>query len=1388
MRRGARGAAAAAAARGAAAAAAARGPRVAGAPLYAAAAPAPAPLTADDARRQLRAGIEYEASRGFVNAKGRAGGPHADFGAFLSAVVARLGAGAEVRRAAAAYANLAAAERDALLRRVRAELVEAAAAPAAAAAAPAPAAARAARAAPAAPHAAEPLAAPPLPLAAEPLAAPPPPLAAPPTPPAQSAAPWAVPTGDWASHAAAPFAPPRGARPLAGVVFDFETTGFFGPKGAPHPVELAALGLVTGRSFATLIRPPAGARMTPQAAEKTGITDEVLAAAGLPEFPEVYARLLRFMEEEAAAAGAGALPALIGHNIKKFDVPILLAHAEASGLPPPRDARVIDTLLLVEPFVPPGKGTRKLSTLFEATGRKVEEEHRALADVRMNVAVLHWLLERGGAGGLPLAEALALPLPSLGDCGHVGDLMVGGVAGAGASSGGAAAGGRRASALTPRAAFGAVAGGVLEESALAAVAADDAALEALAAAGVDPYADDDPFSAAAWAADDPLALFEAEARAAAATAAGGSTGAAAAAAAARSEWAALVADPTRTRCLLTTPVAELRGSGDRGFTSRMAADLEAAGLPTLAAALHNFPRGYSAAAPGSLPEAGEAAAAGEQAVCLAVALERVAPKVGNDFAVLNATLRVLPPSALGLPAPPGGEAAYAARAPRLVISAFRRGRFARSALSHAEAALRKHGAEFVVAAAVVPYTPGRGGVPMADAWEIKEGTAEFIAADSERARALFAGAAAPLGAPGGDADAEAEAHIRVAYSARGRLAPARVGALADKALRVLAAAAGQWEDPLPEWLRRRYALAGYLPALRALHAPRSEGSYEAGRRRLAFQELLVMQLKLLLQRAALRAPRDGEEAAAERGHALGDWRLAAAGEAALPYALTGGQRRALEAVEAATAGGAPAMALLQGDVGCGKTAVALLAALAAVGSGRQAAVMAPTEVLAAQHFRTLTALLEAMRAAGVGAGDGTELGGLRLPRATLLTGSTRRAERAAALAGLADGSVDLAVGTHALLSAPVAFARLGLAVIDEQHRFGVGQRGALLAKAAPPPHVLSMSATPIPRSLALVAHGELALVTIDELPPGRAPVATRVVPDTAAARAEVYARLREEIAAGGQAYIVCPVVGDGKAGAATKAARGARAAAKKAAAAAAAGVEDFDAELLALEAEAGGEEESAPSGEEAERELRAVVGELERLEAEGVLERGQAAVLHGRLAPEEKAAALRAFTSGATPVLISTTVVEVGVDVPAASLIVVEHADRFGLAQLHQLRGRVGRGGRPGSAFLVTDRAGPELERLQVLERTSSGFAVAEADFAARGAGELLGRRQSGRDALAALRAARLPGDAALLERAREAAALILARGRPDSWPRELLAAVADPALVDLDLAKLPAL
>jgi ATP-dependent DNA helicase RecG len=331
----------------------------------------------------------------------------------------------------------------------------------------------------------------------------------------------------------------------------------------------------------------------------------------------------------------------------------------------------------------------------------------------------------------------------------------------------------------------------------------------------------------------------------------------------------------------------------------------------------------------------------------------------------------------------------------------------------------------------------------------------------------------------------------------------------------------------------------------------------------------------------------------------------------------------------------------------------------------------------------------------------------------------------------------------------------------------VGQRAKLLAKASPSPHVLSMSATPIPRSLALVAHGELTLVTIDEMPPGRVPVATRVLVDSAAGRAEMYEHMTAEIAAGGQVYIVCPLVEEG-----TSKARGGGGGG---------GASDDE--------RGGGGGGAASDGE---RELKAAVNERERLLADGVLTAPQCAVLHGRMSWEDKEATLRGFVSGATPVVISTTVVEVGVDVPAASLIIVEHAERFGLAQLHQLRGRVGRGGRQSSCYLVTARAGPEAERLRVLEACSSGFDVAEADFRLRGAGELLGRRQSGRDAVGALKAARLPGDSALVERAREAAALHMARcrGAPSAseWTPELLAAVADPSLLDLDLAELPAM
>lgn len=749
-------------------------------------------------------------------------------------------------------------------------------------------------------------------------------------------------------------------------------------------------------------------------------------------------------------------------------------------------------------------------------------------------------------------------------------------------------------------------------------------------------------------------------------------------------------------------------------------DLKASSLPRLIDVLECFPRGYSAASIGQLPDL---SVEGEQAVCLFVRLQDIKVRKGPNFASLTAIMKVVDPNDVDVPGDISGwnDDSGRQRCVHILRNIFRRGAYAQYAVNQESLKLQHLGDVFAVAGQVEPASiPSPGST---DAWTLKEGSVEFVPTTELQS----------LAGSGDD-------HVRVSYSRRGSLAPQALSALVGKAQRMLVEAAGRglWSDPIPEEIRGRYGgrngLCSYIQAIEGMHAPSSAEHYEECRRSLAFQELFYLQLKLLLQRAAMQMA--GAEAPAVQ---VGDWSLADLALQALPFGLTGAQKRALETMRGGMAGWPPMACLLQGDVGCGKTVVAMLAALGAAGSGYQSAIMAPTEILAEQHYKSVTALLERMK----------ELeGGERVPQVALLTGSTMRAERTKVLAGLADGSIGIVVGTHALLSGPVVFSRLGFAVVDEQHKFGVEQRAKLLAKACPPPHILNMSATPIPRSLALVAHGELDLVIIDELPPGRTPVATTVLKDSEDGRAELYTRVRQEIAGGGQVFIVCPLV----------------------------------------ESSSSGDNDDSPGSTMAG--LKAAVQERDRLVAEGELEEGQCAVLHGRMCPEEKEAALAAFASGEVPVLISTTVVEVGVDVPAATMMVVEHADRFGLAQLHQLRGRVGRGQRRSSCVLVSDRSGQELERLRVLERTNDGFAVAKADFELRGAGELLGRRQSGRQGLGEMKACRLPGDEDLVEQAREAAVAHLARtgGDPRRWSKELVAAVTDESLIDLDLMELPSM
>ena len=487
--------------------------------------------------------------------------------------------------------------------------------------------------------------------------------------------------------------------------------------------------------------------------------------------------------------------------------------------------------------------------------------------------------------------------------------------------------------------------------------------------------------------------------------------------------------------------------------------------------------------------------------------------------------------------------------------------------------------------------------------------------------------------------------------------------------------AGQVAEVLPDAARARRRLVGLAQALADGHFPGTEEALAAARRRLAFDDFLLLQLGLAILRA--RTTRARGLSLDPRGDLVGRLR------ARLPYRLTAAQERVWEEIRRDMAAPHPMHRLLQGDVGSGKTVVAALAVLTAVEAGYQAAVMAPTEILAEQHVVTFRDLIEPL---GV--------------RVSLLTSALKPRERAAARAALAAGEVGCAVGTHALVQEGVAFRRLGLAVVDEQHRFGVEQRARLRGKGEHP-DLLVMTATPIPRTLALTLYGDLDVSVIDELPPGRRPVVTAA--RTEARRRAIYRFIGEQVAAGRQAYVVCPLVEESEA-----------------------------------------------------LDLKAATDMARRLAGE-VFPHLTVGLLHGRLGVEDKDAIMRRFKAGEIHVLVSTTVIEVGIDVPNASVMLVEHAERFGLSQLHQLRGRVGRG--PWKSYCILLTAGRLTEdarrRIEGMVATHDGFRIAEVDLALRGPGEFFGPRQSG---LPEFRVADLLRDAALLEEARREALAIVGK------------------------------
>ena len=507
-----------------------------------------------------------------------------------------------------------------------------------------------------------------------------------------------------------------------------------------------------------------------------------------------------------------------------------------------------------------------------------------------------------------------------------------------------------------------------------------------------------------------------------------------------------------------------------------------------------------------------------------------------------------------------------------------------------------------------------------------------------------------------------------------------------KCIRQLLPHAELLPDPLPEEMLKKYHLLSKADAVRAIHCPATEEEAFAARRRLIYEELLVLQLGIGRMKnrgsASTGAPM-------QRLDPAPFW-------ASLPFSPTGAQRRAVDEILTDLSGNTSMNRLLQGDVGSGKTLVAAAAIWACIRSGYQAALLAPTEILAAQHAENLNRMLAPF--------------GMRV---ALLTGGMKAAARRTTLAAIRSDEADLVVGTHAILSEGVEFARLGLAVVDEQHRFGVRQRGMLAEKAANP-HLLVMSATPIPRTLGLLIYGDLDISILDELPPGRKPVKTRCI--TGKKRRDLYGFLDREIGAGRQVYIVCPAI------------------------------------------------EDTPDGG-----LNAVKSYYEDI-AKALLPDRRVGLMHGKLKPKEKAAVMDDFKAGRLDALVSTTVIEVGVDVPNATVMVIENAERYGLSALHQLRGRVGRGAAESWCFLVSDNTAESVQkRLKFLCSTSDGFAVAQFDLETRGPGDFFGSRQHG---LPTLQIADLMNDTRTLHAAQaEAAALLAADPLLEATEHSLLAA-----------------
>ncbi|MCF0079362.1 ATP-dependent DNA helicase RecG [Streptomyces lomondensis] len=567
---------------------------------------------------------------------------------------------------------------------------------------------------------------------------------------------------------------------------------------------------------------------------------------------------------------------------------------------------------------------------------------------------------------------------------------------------------------------------------------------------------------------------------------------------------------------------------------------------------------------------------------------------------------------------------------------------------------------------------------------------ELLRGDPEESVETWAGALIPI------------------YPATAKLESWKIG----KAIQTVLPTAQEATDPLPDSLRRGRGLVPLPEALLKIHRPHTKADIEDARSRLKWDEAFVLQVALARRRHA-----DAQLPAVPRKPTPDG--LLTAFDARLPFTLTDGQQRVSREIFDDLATEHPMHRLLQGEVGSGKTMVALRAMLAVVDAGGQAAMLAPTEVLAQQHHRSIVEMMGELAEGGMlgGAEQGTKV--------VLLTGSMGMAARRQALLDLTTGEAGIVIGTHALIEDKVQFHDLGLVVVDEQHRFGVEQRDALRGKGKQPPHLLVMTATPIPRTVAMTVFGDLETSVLDQLPAGRSPIASHVVPaaDKPHFLARAWERVREEVSNGHQAYVVCPRIGD----------------------------EEEDPKKA-------GKKKSPESPEDAEKRPPLAVLDVADQLAKGPLQGLRVEVLHGRMHPDDKDAVMRRFAAGETDVLVATTVIEVGVNVPNATAMVIMDADRFGVSQLHQLRGRVGRGSAPGLCLLVTEmpEASPARQRLNAVAATLDGFELSRIDLEQRREGDVLGQAQSG--ARTSLKVLAVIEDEEIIAEAREEATAVVAK------------------------------